>query len=522
MMKTGSGYLANLRTAFVAAMLLLPLAAARAEAEDCANPLALAATAMPDLDLTAEETAAIGRFYVARDNRCAWNLQSATTLKAVLARASEQGLDPDRYHADAIRARDTQDATSRDLTATAMALRYAYDMTMGRIDLTSVDDDTAIPVPSIDPAASLADAMEHGTLDNWLARLEPSDPAYRKLVTALAFYREVAGRGGWAPIAPGPTLDIGQSDPRVSSLKRRLSAEGYLPARISGHLFDQATKAALQSFQRRHGLVADGRLGGRTIAALNVPLDERLNQIEANLERRRILDRALPTSGVTVNAPAATATLTEDGQPILSMRAIVGDWQHPTPMLVSTIDTIVINPPWIIPRSIIRHEIEPALRRDPQYLEHNRMRWIGDQLVQAPGPRNSLGQIKFELPNRFSVYMHDTSTRALFAQDMRARSHGCVRLERPLDLALELLKADTNWSHDKLVSKIDEGKTTRVRLPTPVPVAFVYWTVFVDDDGALEFRDDLYGRDARLMDALRGRPTAPIKSAQAEICCNAG
>jgi murein L,D-transpeptidase YcbB/YkuD len=522
MTKSGNRYLTSLRTAFVAAALLLLPSAARAEAKGCRDPLTAAAIAMPELDLTAEETAAIGRFYVARDNQCAWNPQSETALVTVLEHASEQGLDPNRYHPDVMGGRNAQDATSRDIAATAMALRYAHDMTMGRIDLASVDDDIAIPVPSIDLAPSLAEAMEHGALDDWLNRLEPSNPTYHKLVTALAFYRDVASRGGWTSIAPGPTLAIGQSDPRVSSLKRRLSAEGYLPARISGAHFDQATKTALQSFQRSHGLEADGRVGRGTIAALNVPADERLNQIEANLERQRVLAHALPTSGVVVNAPAATAVLAEDGHPTLSMRAIVGDWEHPTPMLVSAIDTVVINPPWIVPHSIVRHEIEPALRRDPLYLEHNRMRWIGDQLVQAPGPKNSLGQIKFELPNPFWVYMHDTPARALFSEDMRARSHGCVRLERPLDLALQLLKADPNWSYDKLVSKIDEGGTARARLPTPVPVAFVYWTVFVDDEGTLEFRDDLYGRDARLIEALHSRQTAPVTSAQAEICCNSG
>ena len=522
MVKTRNRWTIGVRTAFVAGTFLLLVGPARAEANRCDDPLTAAAVAMPDLDLDAAETAALGRFYTARDNRCAWTKQAEAILEAVLASASEQGLDPDRYHVDAIRRRDAEDETSLDLTATAMALRYAHDMTMGRIDLNSVDDDVAIPVPSIDTASGLADAMDHGSVADWLDRLAPPGKDYHQLVTALAFYRDAASRGGWSAIAAGPTLDIGQSDSRVRALKRRLNAERYLATKEFGPHFDEATKTALQSFQRRHGLVPDGRLGRGTIAALNVSVDERVDQILANLERRRILGRALPASGVTVNAPSATAILTENGEPVVSMRAIVGDWEHPTPMLVSTIEAIVLNPPWVIPQSIIRHEIEPALGRDPRYLEHNRMRWIGGQLVQAPGPKNSLGQIKFELPNPFWVYMHDTPARALFAEDMRARSHGCVRLERPIDLAIALLKNDSRWSYDALVSKIDEDRTSRLNLPEPVAVAFVYWTVFADDDGTVDFRDDVYGRDARLMDALRGQRPAPTTSAKAETCCNSG
>lgn len=508
---------------FIAAIALLSAyGIARGATSVCADPLSVATIAASGLDLTTSEAEAIQHFYSGRGNRCAWSAMSEAALEQVLDRGSEQGLDPRRYHPDALRrlsnAQGDQDLAARDFVVTAMTLRYAHDMISGRVDLNQLEDDVDIRTPAVDPATGLADAADHETLAAWLNGLEPSNPDYPKLVTTLAFYREVAGRGGWGRVPPGPTLDLGQSDARIEALKQRLQAEGYLPPGTANPLFDLATKAALQSFQRRHGLTPDGRLGQATILTLNVPASERVDQIMANLERWRILGRALPAWGVTVNTAAATAVLKEEDQTVLSMHAVVGAQQHPTPMLTSAINWVIVNPPWVVPDSIIIHEVRPALRRDPKYLEHNQMSWIDGRLVQAPGPKNSLGQLKFELPNPFSVYMHDTSAHSLFGRSMRARSHGCVRLERPRDLALELLKDDPIWSRDLLDWMIAQGDTVKLPLHKRVPVAFVYWTVFVDEDGTVEFRDDLYGRDADLIEALR----RPISAAAAKSCCKGG
>ncbi len=204
------------------------------------------------------------------------------------------------------------------------------------------------------------------------------------------------------------------------------------------------------------------------------------------------------------------------------MRAVVGDRRHHSPMLISSkLQAILLNPPWVIPTSIVNIEILPKLARHPDYLEQNDMHWVGAQLVQAPGSKNALGRIKFDFPNPFSVYMHDTPARALFALDDRARSHGCVRLEKPLDLALVLLKDDQNWSRERIDAMIADGATLRIDLANGPPVVFAYWTVFVDDDGRLEFRDDIYGRDARLMAALpsSGTRPAPAYVSGAEFGC---
>ncbi|MEI9987940.1 MAG: L,D-transpeptidase family protein [Aliidongia sp.] len=268
---------------------------------------------------------------------------------------------------------------------------------------------------------------------------------------------------------------------------------------MPGDKLDGKVLDALKHFQQRHGLTPDGRLGKQSFAALNVSLAERTGQIVANLERRREVARLLAPTRIEVNVAAATVTVLRDGQAVSMMRAIVGDAEHQTPMLISNIRDVEINPPWIVPASIIKKEIRPKMKRDPDYLAHNEMSWADGQLIQAPGDKNSLGHLKFEFANPFSVYLHDTPMHRLFALDGRALSHGCVRLEHPLDLAQTLLADATP---DPIQQAIDSGTTSRMRLPASMPVAVLYWSVLVDPDGTVDFRDDLYKRDARLLAAL--------------------
>jgi murein L,D-transpeptidase YcbB/YkuD len=193
----------------------------------------------------------------------------------------------------------------------------------------------------------------------------------------------------------------------------------------------------------------------------------------------------------------------------MAMRAVVGGPKHQSPMLVSSgIDAIVINPTWYVPESIVVKEIEPRLEREPDYLESNEMHWDGERLLQAPGAKNSLGRIKFDFPSPFAVYLHDTPAHSYFARAVRQLSHGCIRLEKPRELALKLLAGDDKWTEEHLKKAIDSGTTERIAVPAGPQVALVYWTAFVDEDGTLEFRNDVYGRDARLETALGGTPVA--------------
>ncbi len=486
-----------------------------AAAAPCPNAMSAEAFGASLLDLTPREIDSLRQFYLDRGNECAWSEDQVTALGAVLADAPDQGLDRARYHWDAVAALDgvpeAETTAARDFVATATALRYARDMVMGRIDLATVDADVDVPRPPDDLATGLASALARRTLAPWLANLIPADPAYGRLLLALHAYRERADRGGQPPILAGKTLKPGALDPRVAALKDRLRALGDLRAESLGPNWDAPTRLALEAFQRRHGLAGDGRMGDATLTALNQSDQEQERQIIVNLERWHYLGHVLPPTRIEVNVAGETAQLFDDGHVVLAMRTIVGASRHPTPILFSpAVEGIVLNPPWVVPASIIKNEIEPKLARDPDYLARSDMQWVNGQLVQSPGPNNSLGRIKFDFSNPFSVYMHDTPARALFAKDDRARSHGCVRLEKPLDLAVELLKRNDHWPRQRLSDAIDNGTTTRIDFAGGPPVVFAYWTAFVDEDGTVEFRDDLYGRDARLNAALAAQTnTAP-------------
>lgn len=488
-------------------------AAGSARAALCMDPLAAEATPRPgfheSLDLNA-----LRRFYASAPI-CVWSDESAAALTDVLAKAAAHGLDPQDFHlAELARPAAFLDERLRDLLLSDAAIRYARDMRNGRVELESIEDDVDFPRPVIDPVAELRGAISRNAVEEWLAALPPRQPEYARLVDAYALYRGMAARGGWDALPPPEkSLRPGQASSLVPALRRRLQAEGDLAetyaAPEGGDRFEGRVVEAIEHFQRRHGLDADGILGKKTLAALNVSAAERAAQIAMNLERWRTLAGAIQPTRVEVNAAAATAALIIDGKPALTMRTVVGKKKTPTPIMRSVIGSIVVNPPWVIPASITRKEILPLLKRQPTYLAENDMYWRDNQIVQAPGEKNSLGRLKFELASSFDVYLHDTPARSLFARDDRARSHGCVRLEKPLELAERLLDGEPLWPRERIEAAIAEGATLRIPI-LDVPVVILYWTSFVDEDGPVEFRDDLYGRDARLMAALERRKPAPL------------
>jgi len=300
-------------------------------------------------------------------------------------------------------------------------------------------------------------------------------------------------------------------------LERRLRAEGDIADSDTDDDYNPIADG-LRRFQRRHGNAARGRVDQKTLDALNVSAHEGVLQIAANLERWRTYSRIPAATRVEVNVAAAVMTLYRDNEPTMIMNVVVGKPKHDTPILQSTITTVVINPPWIVPKSIIEKEIKPAIERRPDYLEHNRMYWQGDQIIQEPGPGNSLGRIKFEFPNTYGVYLHDTPAHALFKDIDRAQSHGCVRLERPVDLAEELLRENGDeWSREAIEQAIQEGETVRVQLAQEIPVTLTYWTAYVDDNGTVEFRPDVYGRDAPLAATLMPQSADAVDHREAAL-----
>jgi murein L,D-transpeptidase YcbB/YkuD len=327
----------------------------------------------------------------------------------------------------------------------------------------------------------------------------------------------LAADGGWARLDAGPSLRVGDSGPRVLALRDRLASEGFAAAAEgTRETFDAELAAALAAFQAARGLAADGVLGADTLAALNVPADAILRRIELNLERLRWLPREQPASRVEVNVPAAELVYYEDGAEALRMRAIVGASTNRTPMLAATIEAIILNPTWTVPESIARNEILPASAADPTYLERNGYSVADGRVVQAPGPQNALGQVKVDAPNRFGVYMHDTPTRGLFAGSERALSHGCVRLERPRDLASALLRGQ-GWTREMIDAEIARGATTRVALAAPIPVFFLYQTASIEA-GRLRLFPDPYGWDDVLARALQAPQAASHARTAVAMC----
>ena len=485
-----------------AAFLSLP---GQAGAVECASPLGPDGAPASAAGVLLE-SGAIAQLYNKFNNHCVWTDGSAEKAVAILSGVEHAGLDPTDFHVPALSTQNhpasPEAARDRDILLTDAALHYARVMTAGRVDLSAVETDSEFQFQALSYVDDLAAALSEGRADDYLTSLGPKGPAYGRLVDALARYRELTEKGGWLPLPEGPSLRPGTSGALVSALEARLKAEGVLAEPDGSAVYDGALVAAVKRFQASHGLAPDGVVGPKTQAALNVSAVDRVQQIAVNLERWRMLARSIPTTRFEVNVPAATARLVIDGETTLEMRAVVGDPKHPTPMLASKITDVVLNPYWTVPPSIVKNEIEPILARDSGYLERNHMKWTNGNLVQDPGGTNPLGRLRFTFANKFGVFVHDTSAPGLFANYERARSHGCLRLEKPVDLAAALLEADPAWPRDKIEATIAGGATIRIPLTKAIPIVVAYWTAFVDDDGTVEFRNDIYGRDARLAAAL--------------------
>jgi murein L,D-transpeptidase YcbB/YkuD len=352
--------------------------------------------------------------------------------------------------------------------------------------------------------------------------LAPLPPHLTKpsLARALTTYRALSDGGGWPSIPAGPSLRLGDAGARVAALRMRLAREGYLPASPSegeAARFDPALDRAVREFQRRHGLEVDAVVGRETLAALNVPAAARVAQIELNLARLRALPARLGDPYVAVNLAAQDLQLVEDGTSPLVSKVIVGKPSTPTPVLSSEFAKVIFNPPWNVPASIAVNEILPELQRDQAYLLKENMIVVGrpsdprglaidwsspsatqfaTRLRQLPGADNALGRIKFEFPSPYAVYLHDTPARRLFERARRTFSHGCMRMERPRELAAYLLR-DQGWGSAEIETAIAEGRTREASLQRPVALWVLYLTAFAQADGAVHFREDVYGLDAR-------------------------
>jgi murein L,D-transpeptidase YcbB/YkuD len=345
-------------------------------------------------------------------------------------------------------------------------------------------------------------------------------PAYQRLEAALQRYRALAAAGGWPEVPGGPTIRPDSDDPRLPTLARRLAISGDLAddhVWVGSYGYDTVLQTAVRRFQARHGLEVDGLIGPATLRALNVPVEQRINQIRVNLERAPWQFYAGAEDFILVNIAAFEAYLVREGNITWTTRVIVGDPEHETPVFSAVLKHVVLNPDWTVPYEIASKELLPDIKQDPDFFTRGNYQlfdadggvvdpasvdWsairIGNfpfTLVQRPCSTNQLGRIKFIFPNKYSVYMHDTPQKFLFTKAGRAFSHGCIRVDAPLRLAELVLDGD-GWSRKEIDSQIRSGKTRTVLLSEPLPVFISYWTAEVDEQGTINFYNDIYERDA--------------------------
>ena len=400
----------------------------------------------------------------------------------------------------------------------AAVLDRARALRIGRLEQSEFLDVWAMRPANYDPRASFAQAVAADRVRQWIADQTPPYSGYDGLKRGLVAYRVIAAAGGWPSIPTGGDISSG-SGPRVLALRARLRVEDPAVATTGG--YDEELREAVRRAQRRYGLNPTGNVGAQTLAALNVPVQRRIDSIVANMERWRWLPRELPKHRVQVNIAAAILTVFEGDKPVQSMRAVTGAPSSATPMLESRIHSIVVNPPWNVPAGIAKRELFP---KGAAYLAANNFKVIetpegGKRLQQAAGPSSALGRLKFDFANPFAVYLHDTPAQAGFGRYDRLASHGCVRLEKPVALAQLMLKTDPKWQGDAVQQAIAASATKRVQLPEQVAVYLLYWTAYANANGTMNFRDDPYGWDKVLAAkvAVAGQRAAARQTAGARV-----
>ena len=475
------------------------------------------------------------KLYAASGYQRLWtNPANIAALKDAVKRSWEDGLlAADFHHTSvaeftAVKNSDAGAADS-DIVMSDALTRLLYQLYFGKVSPNGLDANWnfARPVLADDPVKIISAAISEGAVASLIEKVKLVHPIYQSLKAMLQAHTQYEVAGGWPQLPPGPPVKQGASDVRIPILRQRLAvtgeyqADGISPSNADS--LDEKLAEALKNFQMSHGLEAEGYLGPQTQAALNVPVHQRIEQIRVNLERARWVLRTIGEDFVVVNVAGYYLRVVLGGKPAWRTRVIVGQTYHKTPIFTETMKSIVFNPDWTVPRSIVRNEIFAKASANPGYLSAGNYtltstsgavdpttidwtQWTAATfpygVVQRPGPKNALGLVKFLFPNKYSVYLHDTPGRGLFVKSGRTFSHGCIRVEDPMKLAEIILANRLGWDRAKIDGIVAAGKLFQVNLPKPVPVLLLYWTVDPQFDGTANFYQDIYGRDARLLIAL--------------------
>jgi murein L,D-transpeptidase YcbB/YkuD len=335
---------------------------------------------------------------------------------------------------------------------------------------------------------------------------------YEALKQELAVYVAIGEKGGW-PVIPAPKkkLKKGSIDTAIVFIKKRLQVTRQLPAADTSAVFNDELVNAIKTVQPGYGFTADGTITPLLIKELNVPVEKRIAQLLVNLERMRWMPAEPSGNLIWVNIPAFKLYVQDGSQPLFDMDIVVGKEGHSTVMFSGKLNEVVFSPYWNLPENIVKNEVLPAMEKNKDYLAENNMEITGEEdgipvIRQLPGDKNQLGKIKFLFPNRFNIYFHDTPFKELFNRDKRAFSHGCIRLREPVKLAEYLLINQPQWTGEKIDSAMNSGKEKYVRVKDPVPVLIYYYTAWVNDHKQLQFREDIYGHDARMAKKLFIQP----------------
>ena len=354
-----------------------------------------------------------------------------------------------------------------------------------------------VPIKKIDPVIMADSLLNKKHSDD--KYYEQVNDMYAGLKKNLQLYLDITKAGGWPVIPTTKTIKKGETQASIPSIKKRLQLSQDMPGNDSTAIFTDTLELAVETFQKRHGYKQDGVITASLIKDMNVFASERLKQILLNMDRMRWLPQKPVGNLIIVNLPEFMLHVYDGNKTVFDMVVVVGKVGNNTMMFNGDLNQIYFSPYWNVPQSIIKNEILPAIARNPNYLANKNMEKIGGNIRQKPGPGNALGKVKFIFPNSFNMYFHDTPSKSLFGQDKRAFSHGCIRLSEPQKMAEWLLRNDPDWNTEKIVSAMNQTTEKGVKLKDPVPVFIIYYTAWVDNEGQLNFRDDIYQHDSELV-----------------------